>query len=162
MPEDIFRWFVLLGVLLALLTIIAQAAILYIVSRVGRRTASRGLALAGRAEAMLATTETFLRENDVKIDQIGNRAVEAATTTRETLVAVNQTIGRFAVRAREKTIQTDEGIDTAIEKTGQAADAVKTAMAKPVREVRGVIQGVQTAASVYRRRRPDRNGAGAP
>jgi hypothetical protein len=111
---------------------------------------------------MLATTETFLRENDAKIDQIGNRAVEVATTTRETLVGVNQTIGRFAVRAREKTIQTDEGIDTAIEKTGQAADAVKTAMAKPVREVRGVIQGVQTAASVYRRRRPDRNGAGAP
>jgi len=160
MPEDIFRWFVLLGVLLALVTIITQAAMLFIVSRIGRRAAGRGLAMAGRAEAVLAKTETFLRENDSKIDELGDRAVEAAKATRETLVGVNQAVGRFAVRARQKAVQTDEGIDTAAEKTGQAAGTVKAAMARPVREVHGVISGVQAAATAYRRGRPGGNGEG--
>jgi methyl-accepting chemotaxis protein len=149
MPEDVFRWIVAAAVVLACLAFLVQAGVAFAVYRIARNTQRKIEPLVDRAEPILETTRKILEENRPRISDVSAEAVVIAKTTREQAVRIGALLNEASDRARDRIEQIDRVVDHTVEHVENAGESVKTAVAKPVRELNGIMAGVAAALATY-------------
>ncbi|MGC9947305.1 MAG: hypothetical protein ABSF64_13125 [Bryobacteraceae bacterium] len=163
MPEDVFRWVIAVGVLLACLASVWQALILSAVYKAGKEAQKAGkeaqkklTPLVDDFEAFLTTFNSFLttsgkllEENRPRIADIATETLAIAKTTRQQVDRIGELMDDASGRAKARIAQIDETVDHTVEQVEHASEAVKSAVLKPVKEVTGIVAGVKAALSTY-------------
>lgn len=160
MSEDVFRLFVVIGVALAAISCIWQAAVLTILLVAGKKAqkaaekamhAAEGRfgPLVKRVETIAANTEKILEENRPQIAQVTKEAVTIAKAAREHAQRIGELIDETNSRAKARIAQIDETVGNTVDQVEHATGAVKEAVMKPVKEVNGLMAGVKAAISTY-------------
>jgi DNA anti-recombination protein RmuC len=163
MPEDVFRWVIAVGVLLACLATVWQAVIMTALYKAGKEAQKAGkeaqtklAPLVERFEALMATSNHFLttstkvlEENGPRIADITADAVAVAKTARQQAERIGALIDDASGRAKARMAQIDETVDHTVGQVEHASEAVKDAVLKPVKEVNGFVAGVKAALSTY-------------
>jgi len=128
MSEDVFRWVVAVGVLLACLASVLQAVV-----------------LAG----LLTASGRLLEENRPRIGDITAETLVIVKNAREHVERIGELIDDTNGRARARIAQIDQTLEHTVEQVDHASEAVKTAVLKPVKEVNGLVAGVKAALNTY-------------
>ena len=156
MPEDVFRWVVAAGVLLACLASVWQAVILAGILRAGREAQKAGKEaqtklgpLVDRFDAILTTSSRILEENRPGIAGITAETLVIAKAARQQVERIGELIDDTSVRAKARVAQIDETLGRTVEQVDHAGEAVKSAVMKPVKEVNGIVAGVKAALNTY-------------
>jgi methyl-accepting chemotaxis protein len=149
MPDDVFRWVVAVGVILACLAFVLQAGVVLAIYRAIRRTQSKVMPLVDSAHPILETTHKILEENRPHISEISAQAVAMAKTAREQAAEIGELVRETSLRARTRIAQIDEKVDDTVEKAEQVGDAMKTVVMKPMREVNALMAGLKAAIAAY-------------
>lgn len=163
MPEDVFRWVVAVGVLLACVAFVSQAVVFMAMYRIakdaleaGKRTQSKFDPIMDRVHAILNTTGRILDENRPRIAEIGTEASIIIKTTREHAERIGELIDDTSERARTRIAQIDHAVEETVGQVEQVSETVKAAVMRPAKEVNGILNGFKTAVNAYAegRRRP--------
>jgi hypothetical protein len=163
MSEDVFRWVVSVGVLLACLASVWQALILAAVYRAGKEAQKAGkeaqaklAPLVDRFDALLTTSTAFLttsgkilEENRPRVAGITAEALVIAKTARQQAERIGEVIDDANGRAKARIAQIDQTVAHTVEQVDHASEAVKSAVMKPVKEVNGIVAGVKAALNTY-------------
>jgi ABC-type transporter Mla subunit MlaD len=163
MPEDVFRWVVSVGVILACIAFVGQTLILAAVFRAGKdaQKAGKGIQervgpIIDRFQAIVETTSRILDENRPRVAEITAEASVIAKTVRQQTEHIDQFLDDVNARARVRVAQIDHAVDETIGQVEQASETVKSAVLRPAKEVNGILNGVKAAVNTYAegRRRP--------
>jgi methyl-accepting chemotaxis protein len=163
MPEDVFRWVIAVGVLLACLASVWQALILFAVYKAGKEAQKAGKEaqtrlgpLVDRFEALLVTSNTFLttsgkvlEETRPRIADITAETLVIAKSARQQAERIGELIDDASGRAKARIAQIDQTVDHTVEQVENASEAVKSAVMKPVKEVNGIVAAVKAALNTY-------------
>jgi len=156
MPEDVFRWVIAAGVLLACLASVWQALILAAMYRAGKEAKKAGLEaqnklgpLVDRFDAVLTNTGKMLEENRPRIAEITAETSALAKAARQQVERIGELIDDTSVRAKARIAQIDQTVGRTVEQVDHAGEAVKSAVMKPVKEVGGIVAGVKAALNTY-------------
>jgi hypothetical protein len=156
MPEDVFRWVIAVGVLLACLASIWQAVVLSAVYKAGKEAQKAGKdaqtklgPLVDRFDAILTTSSKMLEENRPRIAEITAETLAIARTARQQAERIGELIDDANGRAKVRMAQIDRTVDHTVEQVELAGEAVKSAVMKPVKEVNGIVAGVKAALNAY-------------
>ncbi|MGA2131827.1 MAG: hypothetical protein ABSH50_06015 [Bryobacteraceae bacterium] len=156
MSEDLFRWVVAAGVLLACAGCIWQAVILSAIYRAGKQAGTaakeaegRLLPLVAHFESILRTSDRILEENQSRIAGITSETLLIVKAAREHADRIGELIDETNSRAKARIAQIDETVGRTVDQVEQAAESVKGAVLKPVKEVNGIVAGVKAAFSTY-------------
>ena len=184
MPEDIFRIVITVAVALACLAFVVQAGVAIALYRVARGMQKKISPLVDKTEAVvvqagpviqrvgpmidkagpildsaggiLATTQQIVEESRPRVAEIATEAVAISKSTRQQVDRIGELLNDAGGRARDRLDQIDRSVDTTVAHLGQAGDAMKRAVLRPVREVNGLAAGFSAAVSalVHGTRRP--------
>lgn len=163
MSEDVFRWVVAVGVLLACVAVLWQAIVLAAIYRAGKEAAKAGKeaqdkfapvalrldALLTDSTAVIAAAGRIVEENRARVSAITTETLAIATSARVHTEKIGELIDDAGNRAKARLAQIDETVDQTVERVEQAGDAVRTAVMKPVKEVNGILAGVKAALNTY-------------
>jgi methyl-accepting chemotaxis protein len=163
MSEDVFRWVIAAGVLLACLASVWQALMLAAIFRTGKEAQKAGkeaqikLAplvdhfedLLAAFNKFLATSNRTLEENRPRIADITAETLVMAKSVRQHAERIGELIDDTSGRARERIEQIDRTLEQTVEQVEHAGEAVKSAVLKPVKEVNGIVAGVKAALNTY-------------
>jgi len=156
MPEDVFRWVVAAGVLLACIASVWQAIIVAAMYRAGKEAQKAGKQaqnrlgpLVDRFDAILTNTGKMLEENRPRIADITAETLAVAKTVRQQVERIGELLDDTNVRAKARIAQIDATVGRAVEQADHAGEAVKSAVMKPVKEVGGIVAGVKAALNTY-------------
>lgn len=156
MPEDVFRWVIAVGVLLACITSVWQALILAAIYRAGREAQKAGkeaqtrlAPLVDRFEAILTTSGKMLDENRPRIADITAETLVLAKSVRQQAERIGELLDDANQRAKVRIAQIDQTVGNTVERVEHAGEAVKSAVMKPVKEVNGIVAGVKAALNTY-------------
>jgi hypothetical protein len=163
MSEDVFRWVVAVGVLLACLASVLQAVVLAGIYRAGKEAQKAGkeaqiklAPMVDRFEGLLTTFNNFLtasgrllEENRPRIGDITAETLVIVKNAREHVERIGELIDDTNGRARARIAQIDQTLEHTVEQVDHASEAVKTAVLKPVKEVNGLVAGVKAALNTY-------------
>jgi len=156
MPEDVFRWVVAAGVLLACAGCIWQAVILSAIYRAGRKAREAALEAQTRlsplmthVESILTNADKILEENRPHIATITAETLHIVTAARQQAERIGELIDETNSRAKARIAQIDETVSHTVDQVEHATGAVKGAVMKPVTEVSGIVAGVKAAFSTY-------------
>lgn len=175
MPDDLFRIVVTVGVGLAALAFIAQAAAMigmYLAVRKMQRKAEplmdkaqpaiaqlgpaiekvRALAekaapAVDRAGEILTTAHEIMVENRPRIAEFTTEAAGMARTGREQAERLGDLVNATAEKARTRLEQIDHSVDSTVEQVEHAGEALKRAAMRPVREANGLAAGISAAVA---------------
>ena len=163
MSEEVFRWVVSVGVILACIAFIGQALILAAVIRAGKDAQKAGKDIQGkvgpivdRVQAILETTSRILEENRPRVADIAAEASTVAKVVRRQADRISELIDDTSALARTRIAQIDHAVDQTIGQVEQVSETVKSAVTRPAKEVNGILNGVKAAVNTYAegRRRP--------
>jgi hypothetical protein len=156
MPEDVFRWVIAAGVLLACLASVWQAVILAGIYRAGKEAQKAGKdaqnklgPLVDRFDAILTTSSQILEQNRPNIAEITAETLIIAKTARQHVERIGELIDDTSVRAKARITQIDQTVGRTMEQVDHAGEAVKSAVLMPVKEVNGIVAGVKAALNTY-------------
>jgi uncharacterized protein YoxC len=156
MPEDVFRWIVSIGILLACASFVWQAVLLSILFRAGKKAQESAKEAQGRfspllahLEGILANTDKILEENRSRVAEITGQTLAITKAAREHATRIGELIDETNSRAKARIVQIDETVGQTINQVEQASEAVKGAVLKPVKEVNGIVAGVKAAINSY-------------
>lgn len=149
MPDDVFRWVIAIGVGLACLAFVVQAAVVLAIYRVAKRTEAKVAPLAEGAGPILSHAREILVESRPRITEISSEALEIVRSGRRQVVRLGELVDDTAVRAKARIAQIDQTVDQTVEQVEHVGDAVKGAVLKPVRECNAVMAGVKAALVTY-------------
>jgi hypothetical protein len=156
MPEDVFRWVIAAGVLLACLASVWQAVILAGIYRAGKEAQKAGKdaqnklgPLVDRLDAILTTSSQILEQNRPNIAEITAETLVIAKTARQHVERIGELIDDTSLRAKARITQIDQTVGRTMEQVDHAGEAVKSAVMKPVKEVNGIVAGVKAALNTY-------------
>jgi hypothetical protein len=156
MSEDVFRWVIAVGVLLACVASIWQAVILSALFKAGKeagRAAGEAQGKLGplvdRFDAMITVSGKILEDNRAHIAEIASETLAVARTVRQQADRIAVLVDDANSRAKARIAQIDQTVDQTVAHVEQARDAVKGAVMTPVREVGGFVAGVKAAVSTY-------------
>ena len=156
MPEDVFRWVVAAGVLLACIASVWQAIIVAAMYRAGKEAQKAGKQaqnrlgpLVDRFDAILTSSSKMLEENRPRIADITAETLAVAKTVRQQVERIGELLDDTNVRAKARIAQIDATVGRAVEQADHAGEAVKSAVMKPVKEVGGIVAGVKAALNTY-------------
>lgn len=149
MSEDAFRWVVAAAVILACLTFIVQAGMVFVLYRIAQRIQGKVVPLAERAEPILETARGMLDENRPRLAEMTGDAAVVAKTARRQAEQWGVVLDDAVVRARERISQVDEKVDEAVQQVEQVGGAVKIAVTRPLREFNALMAGVKAAVATY-------------
>jgi len=163
MSEDVFRWVVSVGVIVACIAFVVHAFILVAVYRAGKEAQKAGKDIQGkigpivdRFQAILNTTSRILDENRPHVVEFTAEASVIAKTTRLQADRISALIDDANARTRTRIAQIDHAVDETIGQVEQVSETVKSAVMRPAKEVNGILNGVKAAVNTYAegRRRP--------
>jgi methyl-accepting chemotaxis protein len=163
MSDDVFRWVIAVGVLLACLASLWQALILAAIYRAGKEAQKAGkeaqtklAPLVDHFDDLLAVFNRFLtasnkilEENRPRIADITAETLVIAKTARQHAERIGDLIDETSERASERIAQIDKTVEQTVEQVEHATEAVKNAVLKPVKEVNGMVAGVKAALNTY-------------
>src|ERR1700691_3390396 len=163
MSEDVFRWVIAVGVLLACLASVWQALILAALYRAGKEAQKAGkeaqTKLAPLVEhfddfiaacnKLLTTSNKTLEENRPRIADITAETLVIAKAARQQAERIGGVIDDTSKRARARIAQIDQTVEHTVEQVEHASEAVKSAVLKPVKEVNGIVAGLKAALNTY-------------
>ena len=156
MPEDVFRWVVAIGVLLACAGCIWQAVILSAIYRAGRKAGEVAKEAEGRLaplmthlEGILTNTDQILADNRTRIASITAETLLIVKAVHEHADRIGELIDDTNTRAKARIAQIDKTVGHTVDQVEQATEAVKGAVMKPVKEVTGIAAGVKAAFNMY-------------
>jgi ABC-type transporter Mla subunit MlaD len=182
--EDTFRIVVAAAVALACIAFVVQAAAMFALYRVARRMQQKvgplidkiGLTaekagpaideigmVAGKlvpvldeVGTVLAATNRIVEEAGPRISELSEEAVGIARSARQQVERIGEVLHDAGDRAHARLEQIDQAVDSTVEQVGQAGDAMKRAVLRPVREVNGLAAGISAAVSalVHHSRKP--------
>ena len=167
MPEDVFRWVIAVGVLLACLASVWQAVILFAIYRAGKEAQKAGKEaqnklgpLVDRFDAVVTSTSKMLEENRPRIADITAETLVVAKSVRQQVERIGQLVDDTSVRAKARIAQIDETVGRAVVVEEKNMDAVTglsgsgpaflyIIIEAPVKEVGGIVAGVKAALNTY-------------
>jgi phage-related protein len=86
MPDDVFRWVIALGVILASISFVVQAGVILALYRVARNTQSRVLAIADRVDPIVDSARRVVEQNKSQITEVSAQVSGIAKDVRERLL----------------------------------------------------------------------------
>lgn len=149
MSEDIFRWVVAGGVLLAALSSLVAAVVAVTLAAAMKKTQTRVHSTLDRAEPILDTARHMLDDTAPKFAAITTDAADVVRLSREQTILVSELVKDISQRAKVEVARIDDTIEHSLEQLQVASDAVKDAVLRPVREFNGIFSGIKTAVTVY-------------
>lgn len=149
MPDDVFRWVVAIGVALACVAFLVQAAVVFALYRVARKMQDKVMPLAERAEPILENARQIVVENRPRITEVSTEAVEIARQARQQAIQVGQLLDDAASRARVRIAEIDQKVEETVEQVENVGGAVKGAVLKPVREANAVMAALKAGLVTY-------------
>lgn len=154
MPEDVFRWVVAVGVVLASLAFIWQSIVVAAIYKAGREAQKAGKEAQGKigpiidhVEAILATTLKIIEDNRPRIAEVSAEASVIIKTTRHQVERISELLDDAGERAKTRIAQIDQTVDQTVGQVEHVSEAVKSAVLKPVKEVNGVLAGMKAAVA---------------
>ena len=149
MSDDVFRWVIAIGVFLAVIAFIVQAAMIFAMYRVTKVTQEKLLPVVDAATPIIATVRRFVDENTPKFSQMVTDVSESVKSLHEQVNRLGDVVKEISDRARVQVARIDGAVDQTVETVQHAGDAVKGALLKPVKQVDGIMHGVRAALSVF-------------
>ncbi len=154
MPEDIFRWAITGGVVIATLCILTMAIVAILMYRAISRVQSRVVELSDQVGPLIDTVKKLASENAPKITTITSNVVTISENAKDVSDVAKDQAHRFAEvgrdiadRTKAQIARVDAVVDDTVAQVHHAGHAVKTAVNKPVREATAVMAGVKAAVS---------------
>jgi hypothetical protein len=148
MSDDVFRWVISIGVFLAVIAFVAQAAMVFAMYRVTKVTQEKIIPVVNAAMPLIVTVRRFVDENTPKFSHMVTDVSESVKSLREQVNRLGDVVKEVSDRARVQVARIDGAVDQTVETVQQAGDAVKGALLKPVKQVDGIMHGFRTAISV--------------
>ena len=148
MSDDVFRWVIAIGVFLAVIAFIVQAAMVFAMYRVTKATQEKLLPVVEAATPIIGTVRRFVDENTPKFSQMATDLSASVKTLREDVNRLSEVVKDISDRARVQVARIDGAVDETVEQVHQASDVVKQALLKPVKQVDGIMHGIRAALSV--------------
>jgi len=149
MSDDVFRWVVAGGVVLAGLCFLAQTITMMIILRTVNRLKDKIEPLAEKAAPILEMARSTAVELVPRLMEVSTNAVEISKSARDQVNRMGELLTDFSDRARAQVARIDGAVDLTVGNVQHAGESVKDAVLKPVREVNGVLAGIKTAIAVY-------------
>lgn len=153
MSDEMFRWVVAGGVILAAISAVVQAFVVMGLAAGIKKMQARLQTTIDRAEPILDSSRRILEDTAPKIAVISTDVVDVVKMAREQTERLGDLIKDFSERAKVQVARIDGTVDHTIDQVQSATDVVKDAVLRPVREVDGFLSGLRTAVSVYARGR---------
>src|SRR5579864_1086778 len=153
MSEDFFRWVVAIGVMLAAVAVIVQAALVFAMYRVTKATQDKLVPVVDAALPAIAGLRRLVEENTPKFSQMMTDSAEMTKLLREQVNRLGEVVKDVSDRARAQVARIDGVVDQAVDQLGEASGVVRTAIVGPVKQVDGIMHGIRAALSVYARGR---------
>jgi methyl-accepting chemotaxis protein len=151
-----------LFVIVAAVAIVLQMTILLALYLSVRKTSSRMEALAdevkARALPMLDAAQSIMVDSRERIDTLTRNAAEISTTVKSQVDRVSATVDDVVDRTRLQVIRADELVTRTFDKVEETTETVQTAVAAPVRQLTGVLQGVAVGLGAFFGNRQRRQG----
>jgi methyl-accepting chemotaxis protein len=163
MSEDVFRWVVSVGVIVACIAFVFHALVLAAVFRAAREAQKTGKDVQGkvgpiidRFQAIVETTSRILDENRPRVADITTEVSVIAKTVRQQAERIGELIDDVNARTHTRVAQLDHAVEQTIGQVEQMSETVKSAVLRPAKEVNGILNGVKAAVNTYAegRRRP--------
>src|SRR5579863_1277074 len=148
MSEDAFRWVVALGVFLAAVAVIVQAALVFAMYRVTKATQDKLVPVLDATVPVIATLRRLVDESTPKISQMMADSAAMVKTTREQVDRLGEVVKDVSDRARVQVARLDGTLDQTVEQIEQVSSVIRAAMVKPVKQVDGIMHGIRAAISV--------------
>lgn len=148
MSEDVFRWIVALGVLLAAGGVVVQAALVQATYRVTKATQDKLSQVLDATMPVVATLHRFIDESTPKVSQMLADSAAMVKTTREQVDRLGDVVKDASDRARVQIARLDGTLDQTIEQVEQVSAALRTAMVRPAKQMDGIMHGIRAAISV--------------
>ncbi|HZT33332.1 MAG TPA: hypothetical protein VFA33_25820 [Bryobacteraceae bacterium] len=152
MSEDVFRFVIAAGVVLAGIAFVVQAAVLLALYRVTKGGQDRFAPLAENAGPILSSTRNLLQtldQNTPRINEIVQDISAVTHSAREQAARLNALVEDATTRATRRLAELDQTVDLAVEQVEQTGESVKRAVLRPLREVNAILIGVRTAVLTY-------------
>ena len=99
------------------------------------------------AREVVANAGEIVAESRPNIVRFSEEAIGAARAAREQVERVGSVVQDVSQRAHARLEQIDQSLEHTVGQVGQAGDAMKRAVMRPVREANGVAAGISAAVS---------------
>ncbi len=148
MPEDVFRWVITIGVFLAVLAFIVQAAVIFAMYRMVKATQDKVWPVVDALIPVIGATRRFLDENIPKFNGLVSDISETGKSLHEQVNRLSEVVKDISDRARVQVARLDGALDQTVEQVQQASESVRHAILKPAKQVDGIVNGIRAAISV--------------
>jgi methyl-accepting chemotaxis protein len=148
MSDDVFRWVIMIGVILAVAAFAVQAVMVFAMYRVTKATQDKLLPVVDAITPMIGTVRRLLDENAPKFSQMATDASQVVKSMQEQVNRLGEVVKDVSDRARAQVARIDGAVDNTVEQVQQAGDVVKHAILTPVKQVDGIMHGIRAALSV--------------
>ena len=148
MSEDVFRWIVTIGVLVAAVSFVVQAALVFAMYRVAKASEEKVMPLVDTATPLISDLRRLVEQNGPRISQVTTDSAEIVKTAREHILRVGELVKECTDRTRTQMARLDHLLDEAAERLEGAGEAMRTVVLRPMREMNGVLHGLRAALAV--------------
>lgn len=151
MSDEMFRWVVAGGVLLAGICMLVLAIAMMALLRTVNHMKNKLEPVAERAGPMLETLSSTSIELAPRMIEISADVLEISKSAKEQVHRLGELLTDISDRARAQVARIDGAVEQTVGNVQQAGESVRDAVLTPVRQVNGVLAGIRTAISVYSR-----------
>ena len=148
MPDDVFRWFIVIGIFLSAAAFISQALMAARMLRITRAMQEKMTPIIEATGPMVKTIRYFIDENLPKISQMTSETAEIVKTVHVQVDRLGEVVKDVSDRARAQVARLDGAVDQTVDQVQHASASVKDAVLRPVRQVDGIMQAIRAAMSV--------------
>ncbi len=148
MPDDVFRWAIVLGILLSLAAFVVQTVTVMAMFRVTKAMQEKLLPIIDATGPLIKTVRIFADENFPKVSQITTETAEIVKALHEQVDRLSEVVKDVSDRARAQVARIDGAVDLTVDQVQNASASVKDAVLRPVRQVDGIMQGIRAAVAV--------------
>jgi len=148
MSDDVFRWVIAIGVFLAVIAFVLQAALIFAMYRVTKLTQEKVLPVVEAVVPIIATVRRFLDENAPKFSQMSTDLAQVVKSLHQQVDRLGEVVKDVSERARVQVARIDGAVDKTVDQVQEAGDAVKHVLLKPVKQMDGIMHAIRAALAV--------------
>jgi len=148
MPDDFFRWAIVIGVFLSFGAFVAQTVMVWGMYKATQAMREKLNPIIDATGPLVKTVRYFADENLPKFSQMTTDATETVKTLHAQVDRLSEVVKDVSDRARAQVARIDGAVDLTVDQVTHASASVKDAVLRPVRQVDGIMQGIRAAVSV--------------
>jgi maltose-binding protein MalE len=149
MSDEMFRWVVAGGVMIAALSFLIVGIVAVVFAVMANKIKMKIEPLLDAARPIAHQVQDTVAVLTPKIVKISDRAVELTNMVVTEAHRYSELSKDVAERAKVQVARLDGKVDETVEKVEEATESVKEAVLQPIRQMDGVWAGVRTAVSTY-------------